>query len=63
MRSDDHGYQLSVGQPHVVIPALLDRLEEYDWHLASLTTRHASLDDVFVKLTGRQLEDAEERVV
>jgi hypothetical protein len=27
--------------------------------LASLTTRHASLEDVFVKLAGRHLEDEE----
>jgi hypothetical protein len=27
--------------------------------LASLTTRHASLEDVFVKLAGRRLEDEE----
>ena len=27
------------------------------WTLAGLTTRHASLEDVFVSLTGRQLRD------
>ena len=27
--------------------------------LTSLTTRHASLEDVFVKLTGRHLDDKE----
>jgi ABC-2 type transport system ATP-binding protein len=62
IRQDDHGFQLSVHQPHVVIPALLARLEQLGWRLASLTTRHASLDDVFVKLTGRPFEDAEESV-
>jgi ABC-2 type transport system ATP-binding protein len=62
VRYDDHGFQLSVDQPHVLIPALLAQLERQGWRLASLTTRHASLDDVFVKLTGRQFEEAEENV-
>jgi ABC-2 type transport system ATP-binding protein len=52
-------YRLAVVQPHLVIPAVLDRLEQQNMHLASLTTRHASLDDVFVKLTGRQLEESD----
>jgi ABC-2 type transport system ATP-binding protein len=47
---------LSATEPHVVLPALLAWLEQRDWHLASLTTRHASLDDVFILLTGRQFE-------
>ncbi|MCH5377018.1 MAG: ABC transporter ATP-binding protein [Planctomycetes bacterium] len=51
---------LSVTEPHAVLPALLDRLAQQSWQLASLTTRHASLDDVFVMLTGRQLETKRE---
>ncbi len=43
-------------EPHVVLPALLDWLAQRGWRLASLSTRHASLDDVFIMLTGRQLE-------
>jgi hypothetical protein len=50
---------LSVSEPHVVLPALLDYLELRHCPLKSLTTRHASLEDVFVKLAGRHLEDAE----
>ncbi len=50
---------LSVSQPHVVIPALINRIEQRGWKLASLTTRHASLDDVFVSLTGRHVEESE----
>jgi ABC-2 type transport system ATP-binding protein len=56
-RRDDRHYQLSVEEPHIVIPSVLERLENKSWRLASLTTRHASLDDVFVKLTGRQFEE------
>jgi ABC-2 type transport system ATP-binding protein len=48
---------LSVGEPHRVLPALLDRLEMLGQPLANLSTRHASLEDVFVKLAGRHLDD------
>jgi ABC-2 type transport system ATP-binding protein len=48
---------LTVAEPHLAIPALLERLQAGGWELASLTTRHASLEDVFVALTGRHLRD------
>ena len=50
-------YSLSVTEPHVALPALMERLREQQVELASLTTRHASLEDVFVTLTGRHLGD------
>ena len=49
---------LTVAEPHVAIPPLLARLAAEGRTLASLTTRHASLEDVFVSLTGRHLRDA-----
>ncbi len=48
---------LTVGEPHVAVPALLARVGERGHRLASLATRHASLEDVFVSLTGRHLRD------
>jgi ABC-2 type transport system ATP-binding protein len=48
---------LSVGEPHVVLPALLHRIGTLGGTLANLTTRHASLEDVFVKLAGRHLDE------
>ena len=54
--ADGH-VQLTVTEPHLVIPSLLHRVEQSQRKLASLTTRHASLEDVFVKLTGRHLGD------
>jgi ABC-2 type transport system ATP-binding protein len=48
---------LTVGEPHVAIPALLERLRERGRELSGLTTRHASLEDVFVSLTGRHLRE------
>ncbi|MGD9723734.1 MAG: ABC transporter ATP-binding protein [Pirellulales bacterium] len=55
---DSNGqHQLSVSEPHVVLPALLECLKRRQCTLKSLTTRHASLEDVFVKLAGRHLDD------
>lgn len=53
----DSGVRLTVGQPHVVLPQLITGLAERGISLSSLTTRHASLEDVFVDLTGRHLDD------
>lgn len=50
---------LTVGEPHVALPALLERLRANQLELASLTTRHPNLEDVFVALTGRHLRDGE----
>jgi ABC-2 type transport system ATP-binding protein len=57
-READH-YSLSVSEPHVALPGLLARLQTSGHALASLTTRHASLEDVFVILTGRHLRDGD----
>jgi ABC-2 type transport system ATP-binding protein len=50
---------LTVTEPHVAIPALLGLLQQHHLDLIRLTTRHASLEDVFVHLTGRRLRDEE----
>ena len=52
-------FRLTVGQPHVVLPALIAGLAAQGIALSSLTTRHASLEDVFVNLTGRHLVESE----
>ncbi len=49
----------AVVEPHLALPALSDLLEQLNKDLASLTTRHASLEDVFVSLTGRHLRNGE----
>jgi ABC-2 type transport system ATP-binding protein len=48
---------LTVTEPHVAIAPLLDRVASAGFRLSSLATRHASLEDVFVSLTGRHLRD------
>jgi ABC-2 type transport system ATP-binding protein len=48
---------LTVTEVHLVVPALMALLEQRGLALTLLTTHHASLDDVFLSLTGRQLRD------
>jgi ABC-2 type transport system ATP-binding protein len=61
VRREGEVWCLAVTAPHVSIPALLQRLETMGRRLAQLTTRHASLEDVFVTLTGRHLREEEPR--
>jgi len=46
-----------VKEPHLTIPALLESVTKQGGELLSLTTRQASLEDVFVRLTGRHLRE------
>ena len=57
VREDDGLVALNVKQPHLTIPALLDAVEKQGGTLQHLTTRQASLEDVFVNLTGRHLRE------
>jgi len=50
-------YELQVGALHQTVPALLAFLASRQLELAQLTTHSATLEDVFVSLTGRQLRD------
>jgi ABC-2 type transport system ATP-binding protein len=56
-RRQGDGYSLSVGEPHAALPAVMDLLRRTEAKLAGLTTRHTTLEDVFVTLTGRHLRD------
>jgi ABC-2 type transport system ATP-binding protein len=57
VREDDGIIALSVKEPHLAIPALLDAVARQGRQLNHLTTRQASLEDVFVRLTGRHLRE------
>ncbi len=57
VRGDDGIIALNVKQPHLTIPALLDAIDKQGSQLQHLTTRQASLEDVFVRLTGRHLRE------
>jgi ABC-2 type transport system ATP-binding protein len=51
------GFELQVAALHRTVPALLSLLARRSIELAHLTTHSATLEDVFVSLTGRQLRD------
>ncbi len=57
VREDDGMVALSVKEPHRTIPALLEAVGKQGKALQHLTTRQASLEDVFVRLTGRHLRE------
>jgi ABC-2 type transport system ATP-binding protein len=57
MRPDGGGFELHVREPHLAIPALLMELHRQGATLSQLATHHATLEDVFVHLTGRTLRD------
>jgi len=57
VREDDGMVALNVKQPHLTIPALLEAIDRQGSQLQHLTTRQASLEDVFVRLTGRHLRE------
>ena len=53
----DSDTALTVAEPHVAIPALLALLQARGVDLLRLTTRHVTLEDVFMHLTGKHLRD------
>ena len=57
VRHDNGFVCLNVHEPHLTIPALLDAVKKQGEQLLHLTTRQASLEDVFVRLTGRHLRE------
>jgi ABC-2 type transport system ATP-binding protein len=57
VRSEDGLFSLRVDEPHHTIPALLSAVQSRGAQLVHLTTRQASLEDVFVHLTGRHLRE------
>jgi ABC-2 type transport system ATP-binding protein len=54
---NDGGYRLQVEELHLAMPALLGELRRQGAQLAELRTHSATLEDVFVSLTGRHLRD------
>jgi ABC-2 type transport system ATP-binding protein len=50
-------YALTVSEIGVALPALLAEIKRQQSELVTLTTHQATLEDVFVSLTGRMLRD------
>jgi ABC-2 type transport system ATP-binding protein len=57
VRAQGGGWQLEVAELHRAVPALLAELQRQGLALTELRTHSATLEDVFVKLTGRHLRD------
>jgi ABC-2 type transport system ATP-binding protein len=57
VRALENGFELRVAELHRAVPALLSMLAERTLELSKLTTHSATLEDVFVALTGRQLRE------
>lgn len=55
LRQETDGFVLTATELHRLLPALIDRLNDMRRPLVSLSTRHATLDDVFLKLAGRHI--------
>ena len=53
----DGVWRLQVSELHEAMPALLGELRRQGVQLSELRTHSATLEDVFVTLTGRQLRD------
>jgi ABC-2 type transport system ATP-binding protein len=58
VRHDNDTISIGTREVHRLVPALLDELRARDAALTLLTTHSATLEDVFVTLTGRHLRDA-----
>jgi ABC-2 type transport system ATP-binding protein len=57
VRTDNGSVQMQVTELHRAVPALLSELTRQGVALTELRTHSASLEDVFVALTGRHLRD------
>jgi ABC-2 type transport system ATP-binding protein len=55
---EGESWRLTVREVHRAVPALLSALAERGGQPTQLTTHHATLEDVFMALTGRSLRDA-----
>jgi len=56
-RVDAGLHQLSVGELHTTVPRIFSVLAELGLHPSEFRTHSATLEDVFVRLTGRNLRD------
>jgi ABC-2 type transport system ATP-binding protein len=58
VRSRNGSYLLTVSSIGAALTSLLAEVDRHEAKLVGLTTHRATLEDVFVNLTGRKLRDA-----
>jgi ABC-2 type transport system ATP-binding protein len=56
-RADNGAVTIQASELHRVLPAILERLRQQGIPIGELRTHSATLEDVFVSLTGRHLRD------
>jgi len=56
-RVDAGLHQLSVSELHLAVPRIFAALNQQGLHLSEFRTHSATLEDVFVRMTGRNLRD------
>jgi ABC-2 type transport system ATP-binding protein len=56
-RVDAGLHQLSVSELHLAVPRIFAELADQGLHLSEFRTHSATLEDVFVRMTGRNLRD------
>ena len=54
---EDHGFRLVSSNPELTLPALFQHEGSCDFKLFDLQLRQATLEDVFLKLTGKKLRE------
>jgi ABC-2 type transport system ATP-binding protein len=57
IRRSNGAFHITAGESHVTVPALLELLRLLGAAPTQMTIRHATLEDVYVSLTGRNLRD------
>ncbi|NIL99477.1 MAG: ATP-binding cassette domain-containing protein [Acidobacteria bacterium] len=57
MPGEEAGLRVTVQRLHRAVPDILGALKDQGVELLNLTTHHATLEDLFVALTGRHLRD------
>ncbi len=57
VHAEDGTVRLTVARIHETVPALMALVRDRDIELTRLVTHHATLEDVFLHLTGRSLRD------
>ena len=57
-RREGARWAVTTSEVHLAVPAILALVDDHGTRLAQLSTHSATLEDVFVSLTGRHLRDA-----
>lgn len=57
VKTEDHALILHTAKPEVTLPALFALAKQHNVHFGNIQMHQATLEDVFLKLTGRRLRD------